>query len=85
MQHGIILNANKAVGCGISRRFLKLDKCQSEAAGDVISDLFVGPVVLDKRAKFHHPSLSRSGEIPPEAVGGGIFDCFSLKLPTGSR
>ena len=39
--------ANKDVGCDIYRRFSNLDKCQPEAAGDVISDRFVGPMVLD--------------------------------------
>ena len=49
---------------------------QPEAAGVVISGLFVWPVVLDKYVKFHDPSLNRSREIPSEAGGGGIFDCF---------
>ena len=49
---------------------------RKEAAGDVISTTFVGPVVLDKGLKFHDPNLNLSREIPPEAVGGGIFDCF---------
>ena len=47
-----------------------------EAASDVISGMFVGPIVLDECVKFHGPSLNRSNEIPPEAVGGGIFDKF---------
>ena len=38
--------------------------------------LFMGPGVLDKRVKFHDPSLNLSREIPPETVEGGIFDCF---------
>ena len=49
-----------------------LDKCQKEAAGEVISGKFVGPVVLDKYVKYNDPSLNRSWEIPPKAVGGGI-------------
>ena len=49
-----------------------------EAAGNVISDLFVGPVVHEKCVKFHDPSLNRSREIPPEAVEDGIFDSFPL-------
>ena len=49
---------------------------QPEAASDVISGMFVGLIVLDKLLKFHGHSLSHSREIPPEAVGGGIFDSF---------
>ena len=136
MQHCIILNANKAVGCGIFRRFSNIDICRPEADGGVISGvaldyvgtdvcagfgvsrlnsgrivrlfvwpdqlldtfvqylitffsrleavsyiisgIFVVPVVLDKHLKFHDPSLNRSREIPPVAVGGSIFDCFPL-------
>ena len=70
----IILNANKAVGCGIFRRFSHFNKCRPEAASDVVSGRFVGPTVVDKRVKFHDASLNRSREIPPEAVRGGIFD-----------
>ena len=51
---------------------------QTEAVGDVISSTFVGPVVLDKRVKFHDTSLNHSREIPPEAVS--IFDCFPFQL-----
>ena len=47
-----------------------------EAAGDVISCTFVGPMVLDKCVKFRDLSLNHSREIPREAVGGGIFDSF---------
>ena len=36
----------------------------------------MGPLVIDKGLKFHFPSLNYSPEILPEAVGGGIFDCF---------
>ena len=39
MQHCIILNAKKAIGCGIFGRFSNFDKCQPEAAGDVISGM----------------------------------------------
>ena len=49
-----------------------------EEASDVIPSRFVGPADLDKRVKSNDPSLNRSREIPPEAVGGGILDCFSL-------
>ena len=55
---------------------MNLDKCRPETADDVISGAFVGPVVLDKLVKFHDCSLNRSREIPPEAVGCGIFDSF---------
>ena len=41
-----------------------------EAASDVISGTFLGPIVCDKCAQF------RSREIPPEAVVGGIFESF---------
>ena len=38
-----------------------------EAASEVVSGRFVRPVVPDKFAKL------RFGEVPPEAVGGGVF------------
>ena len=47
-----------------------------EAASDVVSGMFVGLIVLDKCMKFRGSSLNRSREMPPEAVGGGIFDSF---------
>ena len=47
-----------------------------EAASDVMSGRFVRPIVLDKCVKFCDPCLNRSREIPPEAVGGSIFDSF---------
>ena len=34
------------------------------------------PFVLDKCVKFCGPSLNCSREIPPEAIGGGIYDSF---------
>ena len=43
-----------------------------EAASDAISDMSVGPIVLDKDTT----KVNRSGEIPPEAIGGGIFHTF---------
>ena len=77
MQHCIILNANKAVGWGIFRRFSNLDKHRPEATGDVISGKFVRPVILDKCVKCHNPSWKCYQEILPEAVvGGGISDSF---------
>ena len=57
----IILNANKAVGCGIFGRFSNLDKYRPEAAADVISEMFAVPIVLDKLVKFRDPSLSCGG------------------------
>ena len=47
-----------------------------EKASSVISVIFVVPIVLDKRVKFRDPQLNRYREIPPEAVGGGIFEVF---------
>ena len=38
--------------------------------------LFAGPVVLNKFVQFHDSSLNHSRGIPPESVGGGIFDSF---------
>ena len=52
MQHCIILNANKAVGCGIFCRFSNLDKCRPEAAGDVISGMALDYVGMGVRASF---------------------------------
>ena len=40
----------------------------------------MGPVVLDKHVKFHDPGLNRSREIPPEALGCGIFYCFPFNF-----
>ena len=47
-----------------------------EALSDVISSRFVRPIVLNKCLKFCDPCLNHFREIPPEAVGGGIFDSF---------
>ena len=52
MQHGTILNANKAVGYGIFRRFSNIDKCGPEAAGDVISGMALDYVGTDVPASF---------------------------------
>ena len=75
MQHCIIPNANK---CRMRHLLpvLNLDKRRPETAGDVIASIFVGPFVLDKSLKCHDPSLNPSREISPEAVRGGILDCF---------
>ena len=50
---------------------------QLEAASEVISGLFVGPVVPDKTAIFRDPCSNHSRGIPLEAVGCGFFDSFS--------
>ena len=47
-----------------------------ETASDFICGKFVRPIVLDKCVKCGDPCLNRSPEIPPEAVGGGIFGRF---------
>ena len=70
MQRCIILNANKAVECGIFGRFSNLDKCQLEAAGDVISGKALDNVGTDDPAGFGD-SRSNTGRI--------IFHSF----PTG--
>ena len=57
--------------------YLKTRCNRPETTGDIISGTFVEPFVLDKCVELHDPSLNRSHEIPPEAVAGGIFDCFS--------
>ena len=46
---------------------------RQEAASVIVSGEFVRPIVLYKYVKFRHPSLYLGREIPPEAVGGGIF------------
>ena len=56
-----------------------------EAASDVISDRFVRLAVPDKCLKFRDPRLNRSPEIRPEAVGGGIVDCFFLTSINADR
>ena len=40
--------------------------------------MFVRPMYPDQPEKNPDPRLSRCREIPPEAVGGGIFDGFFL-------
>ena len=47
MPHCIILNANKAVECGIFGRFSNLDKYWPEPAGDVISGIVLDYVGTD--------------------------------------
>ena len=60
-------------------RYLTTFCSRPEATGDVISSKFVEPVVFDKCVKSHDPSLNHfPSKIPPEAVGGGIFDRFSV-------
>ena len=56
---------------------------QPETDGDVLAR-FGGPIVPDKHVKFGDPRLNLSQEIPPEAVGGGIFYvCFRDNFPPG--
>ena len=50
-----------------------------EAASDVISRIFVGPIVPDKSVKFSDPRTNHSREISPEAVGG-IWTVFHYNL-----
>ena len=47
-----------------------------ETACGVISCKFLGLIVRVSAQKFRDPRLNRSGEIAPEAVGSGIFDCY---------
>ena len=39
------------------------------------------PIVLDKCVTFRDPGLNHSREIPPEPVGGSIFDSFFTFRP----
>ena len=43
---------------------------------DIVSGRFVGPIIPDKRAKFHDPRLNRSGQIQPKAAGCRIYGRF---------
>ena len=45
----------KAVGNGIYRRLFELDNCRREAASDVISGKFVGPIIPDEFLQFGGP------------------------------
>ena len=54
-------------------------------AVDVISSRFVEPIVRDPPVKFRDLRWNCSREIPPEAVGGGIFDCFFKTSITANR
>ena len=75
MQHGIILNANKAVGCGIFRRFSNLDKCRPcrpEGGGDVISSVALDYVGTDAPTGFGDSQLN-SGRIIRLFVGSDQF------------
>ena len=49
-----------------------------EAASDVISGIFVQPIVPDKPVKFRRPRLNHSREFPPEVIGDGIWEILSL-------
>ena len=67
-------------GRAVSRTFVQylVAFCsRPEEASGVISGRFVGPIVPDMCEKFGEPHSNRSREIPPEAVGRGIFDSFS--------
>ena len=59
MPHCIILNANKAVRCGIFGCFSNLDKSRPEAAGDVISGTVLDYVGMDVRASSGDYRLNR--------------------------
>ena len=50
-------------------------------ADDVISDRFVGPLVLDKRVKFHYPSSNRSREIlwKPSAAAFSTVSLYNFR------
>ena len=41
-----------------------------------LSGMLLGPIVIDKRVEFRGLNLNRSREMPPEAVGCGIFYRF---------
>ena len=43
-----------------------------------MSGRFAGPLVLEKTVKYDDPSLNRSREIPPDAVGYGILEYVPL-------
>ena len=62
MQPRIILNANKALGCGIFRRFSNLHKCRPEAGGDVIASVALDYVATVVPAGFGDSQLN-SGRI----------------------
>ena len=62
--------------CTLFVQYLITFCSRTEAASDVISGLFVRPVVLNTRVNFNDPSLNRSRESPSESVGSGIFDSF---------
>ena len=47
-----------------------------EAAIDDISGRFVWSIVPDRQVKFCYSRTNRSREMPPEAVGGSIFEGF---------
>ena len=93
MQHCIILNANKAVGCGIFHRFSNLDKCRSKAAGDIIPAC-VWPVVLDKCINFHDPKRNSTRsrqrryfpynfrpEVDNDVISGAAVDNVRMDVP----
>ena len=63
MQHCIVLNANKAGGCGIFRRLSKLDKCRPEACGDVISGMVLDYVGTDVPAGLGDSRLNSGRNI----------------------
>ena len=75
MQHCIIFNANKPVGCGIFRRFSNLDKCQPEAGGDVISGAALEYVGMDVPAGFDDSRLN-SGRIIRLCPAGPVLRTF---------
>ena len=51
-----------------------------EAASDVISGVFVGPIIFDISVRFRGPIIFRSREIIPEAVGSGVFEFFVVAI-----
>ena len=47
-----------------------------EGGSDVVSGRYIRLIAIERFVKFGDPYLNRYGEIPPEAVGSGIFDSY---------
>ena len=56
-----------------------------EAASDVISGLFCDQLTPNKSVKFRDVCLNRYQEIPPEVVGGGIFDSLVFAISSNRK
>ena len=76
----LIQTANKAVGCGTYGRFSNLHKFRPEAAGDIISGMFVGQIVLDKCVVCKEMNNQME-----QTIENNLHDFTHIFIPNGAQ